>query len=330
MSSTKTNKWNSLQAVLAQEEDREQAERDRSKARDQEASVSPVPQTSLATQTDPIQALRVPSETSLAKIQAIGWSETSLASETNLAPKANLKVLEDGKQYGLMAGVPEVKGYNKQYYELIDHLYPLLDSYEQVIHSHLFRLSWGFNKSTCIISLPTLAKRGGMSVKSAQRTINRLEDKGLVEKLRMVLGKGREQGVEFRIAPPPSLARETSLAGKPSLAPQTTNKEHTLKETHTNTDGVRVSSRFTLQECKKFAESLRAEGITNPGGYATKIHRSGEADDLIAGFLNPGVIPQAVDTTQCPDCHGTGFWEPGGTGKGVAKCRHEQLLSKTE
>ncbi len=27
----------------------------------------------------------------------------------------------------------------------------------------------------------------------------------------------------------------------------------------------------------------------------------------------------------CPDCHGTGFYEPGGAGKGVAKCKHEKL-----
>jgi hypothetical protein len=47
-------------------------------------------------------------------------------------------------------------------------------------------------------------------------------------------------------------------------------KETHIKETHTNTDGVGVCSRFTLQECRKYAESLRGEGITNPGGYATR------------------------------------------------------------
>ena len=49
--------------------------------------------------------------------------------------------------------------------------------------------------------------------------------------------------------------------------------------------GVRVGSKFTLEECRRFAESLRAEGIQNPGGYATTIHRSGEADDRVEAFL---------------------------------------------
>jgi hypothetical protein len=46
-----------------------------------------------------------------------------------------------------------------------------------------------------------------------------------------------------------------------------------------------VGSKFTLEECRRFAESLRAEGIQNPGGYATIIHRSGEADDRVEAFL---------------------------------------------
>jgi hypothetical protein len=72
---------------------------------------------------------------------------------------------------------------------------------------------------------------------------------------------------------------------------------------------------------------LRADGITNPGGYATKIHRSGEADDLIGAFLEPVESAKTIDVSQCPDCKGTGFWEPGGVGKGVAKCKHERLFA---
>jgi hypothetical protein len=35
----------------------------------------------------------------------------------------------------------------------------------------------------------------------------------------------------------------------------------------------------------------------------------------------------ALDTKDCPDCHGTGFWYPEGVEKGVTKCHHEKLLS---
>jgi hypothetical protein len=88
-----------------------------------------------------------------------------------------------------------------------------------------------------------------------------------------------------------------------------------------------VRSRFALSDCRKYAEHLKAtgQGITNPGGYATKIHRSGEADDLIEKFLTPVEKSPAMDTSQCPDCHGTGFYYPDGASGGVAKCTHSKL-----
>jgi hypothetical protein len=33
----------------------------------------------------------------------------------------------------------------------------------------------------------------------------------------------------------------------------------------------------------------------------------------------------ALDIKDCPDCQGSGFWYPEGTGKGVAKCKHIRL-----
>jgi hypothetical protein len=86
-----------------------------------------------------------------------------------------------------------------------------------------------------------------------------------------------------------------------------------------------VSSRFSLAECRRYADSLRTDGITNPGGYATKIHRSGEADELIAKFLEPVESAKAVDASACPDCQGTGWRHPNGIGGGVMKCKHEGL-----
>jgi hypothetical protein len=89
-------------------------------------------------------------------------------------------------------------------------------------------------------------------------------------------------------------------------------------------------SKFPLEECRRFAEHLHktGQGITNPGGYATTIHRTGEADELIEQFLKPAPSkPTPVDASQCPDCKGTGYWYPGGVDKGVALCKHEKLLS---
>jgi hypothetical protein len=36
-----------------------------------------------------------------------------------------------------------------------------------------------------------------------------------------------------------------------------------------------------------------------------------------------------VDTSQCPDCAGSGWWYPEGESKGVAKCKHEKLKAET-
>lgn len=191
----------------------------------------------------------------------------------------------------------------------------------------LFRLSWGFGKPVCRVGLGTIAERTGIARSAVQRAIDGLVKKGLIAKTQYTFGKGKVQGTEYTVKPPPaSLPRESSLPYKGSLPVKGNYKEHTLKDTHNTESSVRVSSRFTLQECRRYAESLRKDGITNPGGYATKIYRSGEADELIAKFLEPVELTKPVDVSLCPDCHGTGFYEPGGAGKGVAKCKHERML----
>lgn len=92
---------------------------------------------------------------------------------------------------------------------------------------------------------------------------------------------------------------------------------------------MRVGSRFTIEDCRRYAEHLRSsgQGINNPGGYATTIHRTGEADELIEGFLNPTTSAQ-VDASQCPDCQGSGFYYPNGPSGGVVKCKHEKLRAE--
>lgn len=74
----------------------------------------------------------------------------------------------------------------------------------------------------------------------------------------------------------------------------------------------------------KQVEKPLGKGINNPGGYATTINRTGEADELIERFLNP-IQSVQVDTSQCPDCKGSGFYYPNGPGGGVAKCKHDGL-----
>lgn len=86
-------------------------------------------------------------------------------------------------------------------------------------------------------------------------------------------------------------------------------------------------SKYSYEECFAYAKNLVTSGINNPGGYATTIHRSGEADSEIEIFLHPekatkprqfnpdclkcfGVGTQIVDgkgARPCPDCNPDAF-----------------------
>jgi hypothetical protein len=249
-----------------------------------------------------------------------------IASHAPLASHAPVAHLND-QTSDLWSSVPEILRYVKVLHGVTDYLCRLLTPPEQVIYNQLYRLSWGFGKSHCRISLDKLAERANLSRRGAHDAVTKLIAKRLVVKQEQVIGKGKEQGTVFELPLPPKLAALLSHAGDARHAGDAYNK-HILKETHTNTEtNVRVGSRFNLKECRQYAEHLRStgQGITNPGGYATKIHRSGEADELIAASLAHAEAAPGIDASKCPDCRGTGFWEPGGAGKGVAKCKHERL-----
>jgi hypothetical protein len=89
---------------------------------------------------------------------------------------------------------------------------------------------------------------------------------------------------------------------------------------------VGVGSRFSLEECRRYADYLHktGQGIKQPGAYATTIYRSGEADSLIEAFLNP---PAQADISKCPDCEGRGFAyvDPKNHDRGVRPCKHPNL-----
>lgn len=134
-------------------------------------------------------------------------------------------------------------------------------------------------------------------------------------------------------------AKFASLRTSHGVAETEPDKVNTQKENTQTQDApaasVRVGSKFTLEECRRYAKHLQStgQGINNPGGYATTIHRTGEADILIESYLHPGAAGDAsanLDTSQCPDCNGTGFYYPQGTEGGVARCKHVRLREGSE
>lgn len=229
------------------------------------------------------------------------------------------------------------RGYYPTFNDLDDTIIPSyrLDTFEQSVIRRLYRLSRGFRSTDCEIGLGSLSKACNISRSKAQDTINKLLAKGLIRSLGY-----SQSGTKYRVLeelpaiPQRSIPQQgipESGAGIPQEAshgiPQEGNNKNNKDfiNTHTNTGDVGVCSKFTLEECRHYAESLRSDGITNPGGYATAIYRSGEADLLIEAFLNPAPVELASDFSTCPDCKGGGFYYPEGPGGGVARCKHERL-----
>ena len=227
-------------------------------------------------------------------------------------------------------------------HEITDGILPTLKPGCQVVLMRLYRLSAGFGSNTCHVSLPKLASTCNISETQIRIFLKDLERRKLIKRLSVDLANKiqSERGITFEVLLP-RLATSKSAAGAknawgsviPGGAKTEPNKVNTQKES-TQTQqkpaaSVGVGSRFTLEECRKYAKHLQStgQGINNPGGYATTVHRTGEADTLIESFLHPETIVQSsnLDTSLCPDCHGTGFYYPQGEESGVARCKHEQL-----
>jgi DNA-binding Lrp family transcriptional regulator len=244
-------------------------------------------------------------------------------------------------QYATPAQQTTVAGFTRVPNNLLDRILPTLDTYGQSLLMRLYRLSRGFGSDTCRVSVPTLAKACNISERQARKSIAKLEGRELIQRIEQDFGNKNLalRGTTFRVlisdatpARRATPASQTTAAQYATPAQGAANKVNTLKE-NTQTQGapdgvsVRVGSRFTLEECRRYAESLRASGINNPGGYATTIKRTGEADELIAAFFAPVESSPTIYISACPDCGGTGF-KPATSGAGVTRCKHERLKAE--
>ncbi len=230
-------------------------------------------------------------------------------------------------------------------HEITDRILPMLKPGCQVVLMRLYRLSAGFGSHTCHVSLPKLASSCNISETQIRIFLKELEERKLIKRLSVDLSNKiqSDRGVTFEVllprlaatkfAPPVKSAGGADFTGGAKSEP---NKVNTLKENTQTQDepvvGVGVGSKFTIEECRSYAKHLQAtgQGINNPGGYATTIHRTGEVDTLIERFLHPEKTgsPTNPDTSECPDCHGSGFYYPKGIEGGVARCKHQQLKRK--
>jgi hypothetical protein len=226
-------------------------------------------------------------------------------------------------------------------HEITDRILPTLKPGCQVVLMRLYRLSAGFGSNTCHVSLPKLASACNISETQIRIFLRDLEQRKLIKRLSVDLANKiqSERGITFEVLLPRLAATKSAggskitgganFTGGANSEPNKVNTQKENTQTQEPSAGVRVGSKFTIEECRKYAQHLQAtgQGINNPGGYATTIHRTGEADLMIESFLHPEALDPSstLDTSQCPDCKGTGFYYPKGVEGGVARCKHEQL-----
>lgn len=172
----------------------------------------------------------------------------------------------------------------EQYYsapnELDDRIMPTLRPSEQVVLRRIFRLTRGFHKATCNVSVGKLARACNVSQKKAGEALNLLEDRGFIRRVDSS-NKGKIndlRGLTIECLIPEAVTAKSAVSAKSTVtahrsvtAAGSDNKENALKE---NT--------------KKGSEL-------------------------------------ALDTKDCPDCQGTGYYYPEGTAKGVKRCDHKKL-----
>jgi hypothetical protein len=237
------------------------------------------------------------------------------------------------------------RGYFPIYNDITDRMIRemTLDVYEQSVLLKMYRESRGWKSEECEISHAEIVRSCNISKSQSQRTLAKLSSKGLI--VNMGRSKSGPERNRFKVLPglpvvpqknifredisreEADVPQENKVSGQDiSYANTNKNNNKELVNTHTQ-PGVGVGSKFTLEECRRFAENLQktGQGINNPGGYATTIFRSGEFDAQIEAFLNPPNPSAALKADSCPDCSGSGYYYPEGVEKGVKICKHEKL-----
>lgn len=100
-------------------------------------------------------------------------------------------------------------------------LFPTLDPFAKAIYYHLFLLSHGFKRDTCIIGLAKLSKSLLMSQRKVQDTILYLEKRHLIKRVASILG-GPSKGNVYQVMVPATMAPNATVTPGATLAGHST------------------------------------------------------------------------------------------------------------
>lgn len=174
---------------------------------------------------------------------------------------------------------------------LIDDLMPKMKEAELKVTMAIARETFGWHRDEKLLSLTRLQALTGLS---RQGVVNGIEDglrRRVIERraagdsftYRLLVNEVDQPSQRSRPVPVNQVDRQ--LVNEVDTAKKTAKKEEKKQGKKNHTQRVCVgTSRFHLSTCEQFA--AQRNGVTNPGGYATTIFRSGEADGLIEEWLS--------------------------------------------
>jgi hypothetical protein len=161
----------------------------------------------------------VPVEKTLAPRATVALQQPSPWHGATEAPAATVAPHATVERYAVVKGelrVPNTVNYS---------LFPTLDPFAKAVYYQLFLLSHGFKRDTCIVGLSKLSKSVLMAQRKVPDTISYLERRGLVKRLRAILG-GPAKGNVYQVMVPvaesasdTTVAENASLAGDATMAP---------------------------------------------------------------------------------------------------------------
>jgi predicted transcriptional regulator len=223
---------------------------------------------------------------------------------------------------------------------------------------------------SCFPSYQTIADLLGISRNTAMKGVDMLVERGLIGKEARTNKSGaptsndytilcvEKQSKQQKIGVVQNLDRGSANSALPLVqnldrgsansAPEQdpinkTQLNHTQQQNSLRAVGapdvvVCSNSKFSLEDCQRYAKHLHAsgQGVTNPGGFARTIHKSGMEDSQIVSWLaevepervHSGELeaPLLIDASACTVCRGSKFFYPDADlTKGVRRCTHPAL-----
>jgi len=171
--------------------------------------------------------------------------------------------------------------------ELLDELLPTLRPSEQSVLLRLYRLTWGFQKDSCWVSMGKLAKACNLSSRQVTTCVHALEKRKIIRRLETDFSNRNqsERGVLYQILLPPvpraksSGAANFSPAAKSSApAKISANKEKSFIKENIKKDPpqkVRLTPEQIAEQAQLISELIKS-GYTLP-----------QAEAQFAGGLDP-------------------------------------------